>query len=100
MQHEKCKMCGFDFKPGTTEDGKCTVCIKKYPGVDSMKEWTEKQNPELKENDRIMEERVAAIVERKLKEVGVLIDCKCGKSFFKKSPAQKVCGNCPKKEID
>jgi hypothetical protein len=100
MNHEKCKICGFDFKPGTTVEGKCTECVKKFPGVDSMEEWREKHNPELKKNDKIMEERVAKIVERKLKEKGVLVDCECGKSFFKKSPAQKKCGNCPKKEGD
>jgi len=98
MQSEKCKMCGFDYKPGTTVDGKCTECTRKYPGADSMKEWKEQQNPMLKEADRVAEERVAKIVDRKLKELGILTDCDCGKSYFRKSPAQKTCGNCPKED--
>lgn len=94
MNSETCKICSFDFKPGTLLDGKCTECVKKFPDVDSMKEYREQQNPERKENERIMEERIAKLIDRKLKEVGILVECDCGKSFFRRSPSHKHCGNC------
>ena len=94
MNSEKCKICTFDFKPGTLVDGKCGPCLKKYPNVDSMKEWKEQKNPELKETERVFEEKVQKVVDRKLKEIGILTDCECGKSFFKRSPSHKQCGNC------
>ena len=100
MNSEQCKICMFDFKPGTLVDGKCTECVKRYPGVNSMKEWKEKQNPEAAEAEKQINDRVVKIVERKLKEFGILTDCDCGKSYFRKSPAQKTCGNCPKKEVE
>jgi len=96
MNSEICKICMGGHKPGTLVDGKCGPCAKKYPGVDSMKEWKEKKNPEAKEEERVINDKIDKIVERKLKEFGILADCPCGKSYFRKSPAQKSCGNCPK----
>ena len=98
MVSERCKMCTFDFKPGTLVDGKCGPCTERYPNVDSMKEWKDRKNPEAKEEERVINDRVAKIVERKLKEFGILADCSCGKSYFRKSPAQKSCGKCPKED--
>ena len=98
MESEKCVICEFDFKAGTMTDGKCTECAKKFPDSNSMKEVIEKNNPQLKKNEEDMERRIAKSVERKLKEVGILSECECGKSFFRKSPAQKSCGSC--KETD
>lgn len=96
MNSEKCKMCTFDFKPGTLVDGKCGPCTERYPNVDSMQEWKEGQNPERKEDERVFDEKVQKVLNRKLKEIGILADCPCGKSFFKRSPSHKSCGNCPK----
>lgn len=96
MNSEQCKLCTFDFKPGTLVDGKCGPCAEKYPDVDSMKEWKDKQDPERKENERAFEAKVQKVLDRKLKEIGILTDCECGKSFFKRSPSHKHCGNCPK----
>ncbi len=96
MESEKCKLCTFDFKPGTLVDGKCLQCTKKYGDVSSIKEWKEGQDPQAKEENKATEERIGKIVDRKLKEIGILSDCDCGKSFFKRSPSHKSCGNCPK----
>ena len=69
-------------------------CIKKYGDVSSIKEWKEGQDPQAKEENKATEERIEKIVDRKLKEIGILSDCDCGKSFFKRSPSHKSCGNC------
>jgi len=102
MKSEKCNLCGFDFKPGTLVDGKCGPCVEKYPGVNSMKEWREKQNPQAKENEMKINQRVEEIVTRKLTEMGLLVDCACGRAFYKKSPAQRFCGHpdCNAKELE
>ena len=92
MLSEKCIMCCFDFKPGTLVEGKCELCVVKYPGVTSMKEWREKQNPEAKETEKKINKRVEEIVTRTLTEMGLLVDCPCGKAFYRKSPAQRYCG--------
>lgn len=98
MESEKCVICEFDFKAGTMTDGKCTECAKKFPDSNSMKEVMEKKNPQLKKNEEAMEKRIAKAVERKLNEIGILSECECGKSFFKRSPSHKHCGNCKETE--
>ena len=58
MDSEKCIICGFNFKVGTTVDGKCTECAKKFPDSNSMKEVLEKQNPHLKQNEKELKRKV------------------------------------------
>lgn len=94
MDRERCEFCKADFRPGIIKHGKCPECEKDFPGVDSMKEWKDKQNPALKENEAALRKSVVRILHETLGELGILSCCECGETFYKRSPAQKKCGRC------
>ena len=94
MDKERCEFCKADFRPGILKKGKCVECEKAYPGAESMKEWKDKQNPALKENEAAMRKSVTKILHETLEELGILSCCECGEVYYKRSPAQKSCGRC------
>jgi len=93
-----CKICGSGFREDAIKDGKCELCTALYPKANSLQEAKELKNPKL---DRLNEGHMHKVIIEKIYDVltneGILIECECGKKYFKRSPAQKSCGQCPKK---
>ena len=93
----KCNICGADFRPEAMKDGKCEQCNKLFPNANSLKEIRDKKNP-----DKVNEGNLHRVVIEKVYDIldnlGILSECSCGKKYYKKSPAQKKCGECPEKK--
>lgn len=98
MKTERCDFCKADFRIDAIKNNKCAECEKDYPGVATMKEWKEQQQPEFKANELALKGTVTKIVNNILEELGILSECDCGKLYFKRSPAKKTCGNCEETE--
>lgn len=91
MEFEKCECCKAEFRPGSlNDDGVCKTCI-----ILGLVDKAKKQEDKIEADNK---ERVRKIVADELEKFGILQKCECGELFFKRSPAQKSCGNCPNKE--
>lgn len=93
MGTQECKICKAAFRESALTNGKCEVCNINYPGADSLADVNNKK-PEDVENRGNMENVITRKVYEILKELGVTQECECGQDFYKRSPAQKRCGNC------
>lgn len=87
-----CNFCKAEFKPGAlNERGKCFQCEKLWPNLDDRAELNKDEKE--KENEGRMKNVIRKEVEAYLLELKVLLTCpECGKSYYKRSPAQKSCG--------
>lgn len=97
---DKCLICEQEFYVEKMTDGKCDVCHARFPGIkdraELLKQKEEKQNE--KYNDGNFDNMVTKKVTEVLKNYNVLVECGCGGFYYRRSPAQKTCGNCGDKK--
>ena len=97
MDENKCSVCKSEgFKAGTLDENSvCTVCNKLWPGAKSPEDRKKKGKPEVQSQEANVVELVTKQVDSILESYGILQKClTCGNLYFKRSPAQKVCGAC------
>lgn len=88
-----CILCKAEFKEGAlNEDKKCEMCEKLWPGITSKEDL--KKDPDEEKNEGRLRTVIEKTVEDILVKHGILHKCECGKSFYKRSPAQKICSDC------
>lgn len=90
-----CAICEGEFYESKMNDGKCEACNTRFPGVKNREELKKKRDESSnKYNEGSFDVRVEKKVKEVLEGLGILNKCECGEIYFKKSPAQKSCGNC------
>lgn len=94
----RCVVCEAYFRPNVMVGDKCKPCNEKYPNAHSKEEVRPENKSKIK---TLTDVTVREIVYEVLEEAGMKrVKCdKCGKLYFKTSPAQKQCVECAKKEI-
>lgn len=86
-----CNFCKAEFKEGALNKlGKCFKCEELWPNVENKKDLDKDETD--KENEGRLKNVILKEIEAFLLEKDVLLKCVCGKSYFKRSPAQKSCG--------
>lgn len=97
QDESRCVVCEAYFRPNVMIGDKCKPCNEKYPNAHSREDVkiTGKVQAKI-----LSDETVREIVYEVLEEAGLKRNkCeKCGKLYFKSSPAQKQCPDCAKKE--
>jgi len=96
LESRECLICTTGFRPKDMDDEKCDLCHKIYPKERSMDEVMRKKKPDpfQIEQSRVFNEKVIAVIDDRLLELGILQTCDCGNLFHKKSAAQKQCSKC------
>lgn len=92
-----CKICEADFRASAMVGEKCFKCSELYPKA------TTKEDVKIKFKEKavtLTEDRVKELVYEILEEANLRrVTCdKCGKPYFRWSPAQKMCKICKSKE--
>jgi len=97
MEENKCAVCLSEgFKSGALDENNvCGMCNKLWPGAKTPDDRNKKKKPEVESHENIVKELVTKQVNELLESFGILHRCLgCGNLFYKRSPAQKKCGNC------
>jgi rubrerythrin len=97
MDEQRCVLCEAYFRTNSMIEGKCPVCHQMYPSIKSRDELLRKNSPVRART--LTEETVQDIVYTILEEANIKrFKCeKCGKLYFRNSPAQKYCQVCKEK---
>ena len=93
----RCVICEAYFRPNVMVGDKCKPCNEKYPKAHSREDVKiDNKNRAKTLTDVTVREMIYEVLE----EAGLKrAKCeKCGKLYFKSSPAQKQCSDCAKKE--
>ena len=101
MDENKCVVCLSEgFKSGTLDENNvCTMCNKLWPGAKTPDDRNKKKKPEVESHETRIKELVTNQVNDLLESFGILHRClTCSKLYYRRSPAQKSCGDCPNKE--
>ena len=92
---DKCVICDNEFYIAKMTDGKCDVCNARYPDIMSKAELLESKEQAEKEKDVFNEGTLKNIISNEvdliLKKYGILLQCDCGKYFYRKGMNQKTC---------
>lgn len=93
-----CVICEASFRASAMVGEKCALCAELYPKARTKEEVKIKTKNKA---ETLTEGRVKDIVYEILEEANISRhECeKCGKQYFRTSPAQKVCKNCKAKEV-
>lgn len=95
MEAEKCNVCLAEFREGMLDDnGVCTQCNVMWPGAKTPEDRNKNKKHDVENQETITKELVIKKVDEILEKYGILHKCDCGNLFYKRSPAQKKCGNC------
>jgi len=97
MEENKCAVCLSEgFKSGALDkDNVCTMCNKLWPGAKTPEDRNKKKKPEVENHETHIKDLVTKQVDDILESYGILHRClTCSKLYFKRSPAQKGCGDC------
>ena len=97
MENDKCTVCLSEgFKSGTLDkDNVCTQCNKLWPGAKTPDDRKKKKKPDVESHTNIVKEIVTKQIDELLESYGLLHRClTCGKSYYRRSPAQKKCDLC------
>ena len=95
-----CSICEGEFYAAKLdENGRCDSCRMRFPNAKSKEELQkQREGKNEKYNEGNIENIVKRTVMDMLTELGILQECECGQKYFKRSPAQKTCGNCPEQK--
>lgn len=93
-----CCICEQNFRMEGLTDGKCVVCVEKYPNAKSKAEVVLKRKPKAR---TLTEDVIREMIYEVLAEAGIeqKLCEKCGKAYFPKSPAAKQCEECRIKAV-
>jgi len=97
VEEKQCILCEGYFRVGAMEGDKCNLCAGLYPNAKTKDDIKVKTKNEAK---TLSDETVREIVYEILEEANLKrVKCdKCGKLYFRTSPAQKNCPDCRKME--
>ena len=100
MEDNKCNVCEANFFGTPLVGGVCSDCTKLYPGVKTKEGLKKDKKPEIESHEVLIKELVTKQVNEMLESFGILHRClTCGKLYYRRSPAQKSCSDCPNKEV-
>ena len=90
-----CMICEADFRVNAMVGDKCHLCHSKYPNAKTKEDVKVKFKNKA---ETLTEKRVKDLIYETFEEVGFSRSTceKCSSSFYRRSPAQKVCNNCKK----
>ncbi len=93
MEEVRCVICEAYFRSNAMVGDKCTKCNDLYPDAKTKEDIKVETKDKAK---TLSEETVKEIVYSILEDANLKrVKCdKCGKLFFKTSPAQKYCNDC------
>lgn len=92
MEDEKCKVCESGFPKGYLADGICDPCKLMWPGAKTKEDRNKGKRPDIESQDT----RTKNMVNDLLESYGIIHKCDCGGYYFRRSPNQKGCGDCPR----
>lgn len=93
MEDKRCVICEGSFRLNAMEGEKCKSCAELYPKAKTREDIKMNKKPVAK---TLSEETVREIIYEVLEEANLKrVKCeKCGKLYYRTSPAQKVCPDC------
>jgi len=96
-EQAQCILCEAYFRRNTMIGNKCPLCNALYPNASTKEEIKTKVKNKA---ETLTEGRVKELIYELLEDANIRrIKCeRCGKLFFRNSPAQKYCSNCKDKE--
>ena len=92
-----CKICDAGFRASAMVGDKCELCDSLYPKAKTKEDIKTKFKNKA---ETLTEGRVKDLVYEILEEANIKrVECeKCGKLYYRTSPAQKTCRVCKSKE--
>ena len=95
MEENKCNVCEAEFSAGHLVEGICKNCISLYPFAKTKEDLKQDKTPEVESHEANIKALVTKQVNELLEAYGLLHRClSCSNLYFKRSPAQKSCGDC------
>lgn len=99
MDEQRCVLCEAYFRASAMVGDKCNKCNSLYPNAVTKEDIKVKTKNKV---ETLTEGRVRELVYEILEDANIKrVKCekeKCGKLFFRTSPAQKQCPACKSKE--
>ena len=95
LDENKCAVCEAEFGAGHLTEGVCLDCKTLYPGAKTKEDLKKEKAPDVQSHETYITDLVTKQVNELLESFGILHRCDtCGNLYFRRSPAQKICGIC------